>query len=251
MKSRAQRLTNKKIAALVPGDVLYDSEVPGLHVRTFASGKRTFYLYYREKVSRKERRPKIGDVRHLSISAARLKAKEIMRAVALGLRFSGFDQIARKTYATATNDLTGAHLDPVSRAKFLWGLARKRALKKGEAFELSLGRVVAALMKGRCEKTNVEFVLDRKAARQVGLNRHPRTPSIDKVDWRRPYSDTNAQVVTLAYNLAKAQLTDGELETLCHDILSAAGWVLIAPSPQLRPAASKSGAGAENRTPVN
>lgn len=72
----------KDIAALQPGQILRDTVVPGLHAWAKASGT-SYFLYFRTKDGR-ERRPKLGDVRVLTVAQARQAAKVMLARVALG-----------------------------------------------------------------------------------------------------------------------------------------------------------------------
>jgi integrase len=75
-------LTNRVIQAALPGSVIRDPVVPGLHVRVFTE-RRSFYLYYRTKTGL-ERRPKLGDFGVLTVDAARKIAREMLATVAAG-----------------------------------------------------------------------------------------------------------------------------------------------------------------------
>lgn len=75
-------LTASAINNARPGAVLRDSHVPGLHVKVTTGGA-AFYLYYRTKAG-KERRPKLADVRVMSIAQARDMARDWLHVVAGG-----------------------------------------------------------------------------------------------------------------------------------------------------------------------
>lgn len=60
----------------------YDDKVTGLHLRTFPSGRKVYYLYYRTKTGQ-QRRPKIGDD-IIGIAKARSIAKDMLAKVAAG-----------------------------------------------------------------------------------------------------------------------------------------------------------------------
>ena len=65
-----------------PGDVLYDPNIKGLHLRVFPES-RAFYLYYRTKAGQ-QRRPKIGDYGTITLVQARKVAQEMLVEVAAG-----------------------------------------------------------------------------------------------------------------------------------------------------------------------
>lgn len=92
--SRKLTLTNTAITAALPGETLWDIQVPGLHLRVTPT-KKAYYLYFRTKL-RQERRPKLGDVRILSLAQARENARAMLGEVA-----GGGDPIADRAVAQA------------------------------------------------------------------------------------------------------------------------------------------------------
>lgn len=75
-------LTPAAARAAMPGDILRDHEVTGLHLRCTRT-KKAWYLYYRTRAG-DERRPRLGDFPELTLSAAREAAKALKQSVALG-----------------------------------------------------------------------------------------------------------------------------------------------------------------------
>ncbi len=71
-----------QIKAAVPGEILRDDQVTGLHLRVFENRK-SFYLYFRTKAG-KERRPKIGDYGNITLDQARRAARDMLFKVSLG-----------------------------------------------------------------------------------------------------------------------------------------------------------------------
>lgn len=61
----------------------WDSVVKGLHIKTTATGKRSYFLYYRTRQGR-QRRPKIGEVEAITLSEARRRARVLLDRVAVG-----------------------------------------------------------------------------------------------------------------------------------------------------------------------
>lgn len=80
-------LLSEAIKQAQPGTTTWDKDeqgsVKGLHLRVFASGAKSFYLYYKTKGGI-ERRPKLGDTAELTLSEARKRAKILSNRVALG-----------------------------------------------------------------------------------------------------------------------------------------------------------------------
>lgn len=75
-------LTATCIKALSPGDVVWDTEVKGLHVRAIGDTP-SFYLFYRTQAG-VARRPKLGGTDILTIAAARDIARGHLGTVAAG-----------------------------------------------------------------------------------------------------------------------------------------------------------------------
>lgn len=76
-------MTPQQIKAMAPGGTLRDDVVTGLEVRSFPSGRKVFYLYYRTKLGR-ARHPKVGDCAIMSLADARASARRTLLAVANG-----------------------------------------------------------------------------------------------------------------------------------------------------------------------
>ena len=75
-------LTDKSAKAAKPGDVLYDADIKGLHLRVFPE-TRAYYLYFRNKAGQ-QRRPKIGTFGQITLAQARKVAQEMLTEVAAG-----------------------------------------------------------------------------------------------------------------------------------------------------------------------
>lgn len=75
-------LNERAIKAAVPGDVLRDATIKGLHLRCFEQRK-SFYLYFRTKAG-VERKPKIGDHGSITLAQARKIANDMLVEVAAG-----------------------------------------------------------------------------------------------------------------------------------------------------------------------
>ena len=104
-----------------------------------------------------------------------------------------------------------ARQTPATRARSLYHHAARRAKQKGEPFLLTHARVLAALLKGTCERTGAKFALSAAGDR----NAHRFAPSLDKIDRKKPYSDSNVQVVIFAYNMGKGEMSDEEYLAVC------------------------------------
>ena len=81
MKTKT-RLTIHKIETLKTGFELWDTDVPGLHIRGLKTGK-FFYLYYRNKYG-DQRKPSLGRFGAITLQNAREKAREYLLDIAKG-----------------------------------------------------------------------------------------------------------------------------------------------------------------------
>lgn len=72
------------------------------------------------------------------------------------------------------------------------------------------------LLKGICERTGIKF--DYSSPKN-GQATNPLSPSIDRIDGYRPYSESNCQMVVWAYNRAKGEGTDEELLLLAEQLI--------------------------------
>lgn len=60
-----------------------DGAVSGLHIKTTATGRQSFFLYYRTRAG-VQRRPKIGSIPEVSLGEARKRARKLLARVAVG-----------------------------------------------------------------------------------------------------------------------------------------------------------------------
>lgn len=80
--ARPRILNEVNAKAALPGDVLWDPKVKGLHLRALAT-KKVFYLYFRTKLGT-ERKPRLGDYGAITLGQAQTAAKELLGQVAAG-----------------------------------------------------------------------------------------------------------------------------------------------------------------------
>ena len=98
--------------------------------------------------------------------------------------------------------------------------ARKRAVHKGEVFELDHNWTVEQLEKnnGRCSVTGVLLEFDRAStSRSMAC---PWAPSIDRIDSSIGYTQENSRLVCWAYNLAKGTWTDEIVEVWVKSMMA-------------------------------
>lgn len=91
----------------------------------------------------------------------------------------------------------------------LWKNAKVRAGSKGLPFTLTKAAIARKLLKGTCELTGIQF-------EQSVTGRHPFTPSIDRVDYKKGYSDGNIRLVIFAINAARGDWGDEVLRQVCE-----------------------------------
>jgi len=81
--------------------------------------------------------------------------------------------------------------------------AKQRAKRRGIQYTLDEDRVRAVMEAGKCEATGLPFDLDDPHS--------PYSPSLDRKDSSKGYTDSNTWVVVLAFNLAKNRWTSDQL----------------------------------------
>lgn len=94
----------------------------------------------------------------------------------------------------------------------LLSAARYRA---SDDFDLDFSFVFERL-KEPCPRTGFNFVIGSGSNYQ---NRHPQTPSIDKIDPSGGYTKDNVQIVCWWYNCAKQRYTDDEVLQFCRAVV--------------------------------
>jgi hypothetical protein len=100
---------------------------------------------------------------------------------------------------------------PRGRAVHLVGGAKRRALKLNIPFSLSVEFVARAITNGHCEATGVPFFM--------GNGRHPFSPSLDRKDQTKGYTDDNVQVTLWMYNAAKGTGTHADVTRMAEAIV--------------------------------
>ncbi|WP_431290409.1 hypothetical protein [Burkholderia cepacia] len=99
--------------------------------------------------------------------------------------------------------------DPLFKAYEIWKSAKDRASRKGIEFTLSREKVERAVVGGICEVTGIKFDMSVKNKNQSSFS-----PSVDKIDPRKGYTDENCQIVCWLYNRAKGDGTHAEVMLL-------------------------------------
>jgi hypothetical protein len=109
------------------------------------------------------------------------------------------------------------------RAQELFNNARTRSKTYNLTFSITLQWVVAALQRGHCERTRLEFVFDHKG-------RHAFSPSLDQKSAREGYTPANAQMVCTMYNEAKNEHDHSHVVAMARALLETNGFTISGPN---------------------
>lgn len=108
---------------------------------------------------------------------------------------------------------------PHRQAYSLFHAALHRAHKGDRAFDLTVPWIRERLH-APCPRTGLAFrILDKSKNMS---DRHPMSPSLDKINPFAGYTKDNVQVVSWWYNCAKQQFTDDEVIALCSTVAAMA-----------------------------
>lgn len=91
---------------------------------------------------------------------------------------------------------------------------RCRAKKKNLDFDLTLDWIQEKFDKGVCEVTGWKFVYN-----VYGEGRNPFTPSIDRIDSNKGYTQNNCQMVVWMYNRAKSDFGLDLFYKMCQAVV--------------------------------
>ena len=102
------------------------------------------------------------------------------------------------------------------KASKLLSASKHRAKRKGVEHTLTLGWVKDHLSPMRCAVSGIPFTFHIEADR----TRAPFSPSIDRIDSLRGYTQDNCQIVCLIYNVAKGEGDHSDVLTLSKALLT-------------------------------
>jgi len=103
----------------------------------------------------------------------------------------------------------------------LYHNARQRANDKNLRFSLKKEFIKAALKKGKCSATGVAFDFSESSGGKGQSN--PWSPSIDRIDSHKGYTEDNVQVVALIYNRAKGADHDADVRLMARKMCQRTG----------------------------
>lgn len=114
---RKAKLTKKLIEALEPEKkehAVWDVTCPGFHVRVMPSGKKSFYVFYRDS-GRKPRRKSLGSVQSIDVDGARRKAGQIIADIQRG--YDQFAEQQKRNSVPTLSQIWPAYLEQHARPK--------------------------------------------------------------------------------------------------------------------------------------
>lgn len=106
---------------------------------------------------------------------------------------------------------------PNGRTSQLLRSIKLRTKKAGMEFDLTRDWILSRVERGRCEATGLTFVLTGDEER--GRLRSPWSPSIDRLDTTRGYTQDNCRMVVLAFNTARSDWGDGVVMKMARALL--------------------------------
>jgi len=96
------------------------------------------------------------------------------------------------------------------RAALLVNRSRGKAVRYNLEFNLSKQIIIDKMYKGVCEATGIPLDFSR-------VSYNPYSPSIDRIDSSRGYTDDNVQVVCMIYNFCKNAFTTEQVTKFLKD----------------------------------
>lgn len=81
---------------------------------------------------------------------------------------------------------------------------RRRAAVSGMEFDITREWIASAIESGSCSVTGIKFDLSRDGTKRF----HPWSPSIDRIDSKQGYTQSNCRLVCWIYNMAKSEWSD-------------------------------------------
>jgi len=113
---------------------------------------------------------------------------------------------------------------PMGRAHALYFSLKKGAVQRDIPFDITAQWIADRIMEGRCQATGIPFVL-RSADHDdtvvvKGQMRNPWSPSVDRKDTHKGYTEDNCVVVCFMYNMCKGCFSEDAVEMFCRGYLS-------------------------------
>ena len=102
------------------------------------------------------------------------------------------------------------------RARTLLTGARRRDAN----CSVTLEHIVQGIQRGHCPVTGIRFDLTTGHQALSGRSKSPYSPSLDRIDSRKGYTNENTRIVIWQYNMAKGELADYEILFICQQIVA-------------------------------
>lgn len=104
------------------------------------------------------------------------------------------------------------------RAEHMLNNARGRADRKKLECTLTKEWILDKLQSGKCEVTNIPFVLESNGGK--GHKQNSFSPSIDRINQTGPYTPQNCRITVWIYNRARGAFPDGDFDKLISSLHS-------------------------------
>lgn len=109
------------------------------------------------------------------------------------------------------------HRSSWGKSQYLLHQIKRRAEKKNWDFDLTREWLEARIKKGYCELTKLPFVLANVKGKSAT---NPYTPSVDRIDCSKGYTQDNCRVVCWAVNAALMDWGETTLLTVAHSLVN-------------------------------
>lgn len=98
----------------------------------------------------------------------------------------------------------------------------KSAQRRDPNATVTYSHLMNLLRVGYCPVTGIQFDLSNDHQRITGRAKNPYSPSIDRIDSLKGYSNENVRLVIWQYNMMKGELSDREILEICQRIVGRA-----------------------------
>lgn len=100
------------------------------------------------------------------------------------------------------------------RARTLLNNARKSPAGQKEC-TVTLEHILKGISIGICPITGMKFDMNKSNNKK----KNPLSPSIDRIDCSKGYTNENTRIVVWWYNMAKSELSDSEMLEMCKSVV--------------------------------
>ena len=107
----------------------------------------------------------------------------------------------------------------VGRAKTLLNNAKKAPISKIIECTVTLEHITEGIKKEFCPLTGYKFDLGREYLDTTKRKKNPYSPSLDRIDQTKGYTDENTRIVIWQFNMGRAELSDLEFYLFCKQFI--------------------------------